>query len=154
VRSIRTTRVILLAIALALFAVVSAPLASVAQTASTSSLLVKLIDGLAPEQQAEIIARNGGVEVSSIPALRLHVIQIAPADLPQVLASYQADPQVVNAEENKTRQSRRIRSIRISGHCRRSAGTWSSELSRRRARRSSRFSIPALTLSTPTWSGT
>src|SRR3989449_1159446 len=95
----------LLATALALLAVVSVPLASVAQPSSTSSLLVKLIEGLAPDQQAEIIARNGGVEVSSIPALRLHVIQIAPADLPQVLASYQADPQVVNAEENKTRQS-------------------------------------------------
>src|SRR5437667_11218661 len=106
VRSTRTTRVILLATALALLAVVSLPLASVAQTSPvSSSLLVKLIDGLAPDQQAEIIARNGGIEISSIPALRLHVIQVAPADLPQVLAKYQADPQVVNAEENKTRQS-------------------------------------------------
>src|SRR5437899_2263997 len=106
VRSTRTTRVILLATALALLAVVSLPLASVAQTSTvSSSLLVKLIDGLAPDQQAEVIARNGGIEISSIPALRLHVIQVAPADLPQVLASYQADPQVANAEENKTRQS-------------------------------------------------
>ena len=104
-RSPRTTRVILLATALTLLAVVSVPLASIAQTSSTSSLLVKLIGGLTPDQQAQVIARNGGVEISSIPALRLHVIQVAPADLPQVLASYQADPQVVNAEENKTRQS-------------------------------------------------
>src|SRR2546422_854158 len=82
------------------------PTLSAAQTpSSTLSLLVKLVDGLSAQEQAEIIARNGGVEVSSIPALRLHVIQIAPADLPQVLATYQADPQVVNAEENKTRQS-------------------------------------------------
>ena len=70
-----------------------------------SSLLVKLAAGLSPAQQAEVIARNGGIEISSIPALRLHVIQVAPADLPQILARYQADPQVVNAEENKTRQS-------------------------------------------------
>src|SRR5437667_790422 len=106
VRSTRTTRVILLATALALLAVVSLPLASVAQTSPvSSSLLVKLIDGLAPDQQAAVIAHNGGIEISSIPALRLHVIQVAPADLPQVLAKYQADPQVVNAEENKTRQS-------------------------------------------------
>src|SRR5438093_5068847 len=70
-----------------------------------SSLLVKLAPGLSPEQQAQVIARNGGIEISSIPALRLHVIQVAPADLPQILARYQADPQVVNAEENKTRQS-------------------------------------------------
>src|SRR3989475_8576036 len=80
------------------------PFAASAQTA-TSSLLVKLATGLSPEQQAEVIARNGGLEISSIPALRLHVIQVAPADLPQVLARYQADPLVVNAEENKTRQS-------------------------------------------------
>src|SRR5213594_941757 len=106
VKGSRTTRVTLLATALALFAVVSVPLASVAQTSTvSSSLLVKLIGGLAPEQQAEVIARNGGIAVSSIPTLRLHVIQVAPADLPQVLANYQADPQVVNAEENKTRQS-------------------------------------------------
>ena len=105
-RSTRKTCVILLATALALLAVVSLPLASVAQTSTiSSSVLVKLIDGLALEQQAEVIARNGGIEISSTPALRLHVIQVAPADLPQVLASYQADPQVVNAEENKTRQS-------------------------------------------------
>ncbi|PYN83538.1 MAG: hypothetical protein DMD96_02035, partial [Candidatus Rokuibacteriota bacterium] len=80
------------------------PLAASAQSA-TSSLLVKLAAGLSPEQQAEVIARNGGLEISSIPALRLHVIQVAPADLPQVLPRYQADPQVVHAEENKTRQS-------------------------------------------------
>src|SRR6058998_1338902 len=82
------------------------PTLSAAQTLSpTSSLLVKLVDGLSVQEQADVIARNGGVEISSIPALRLHVIQVAPADLPQVLANYQADPQVVNAEENKTRQS-------------------------------------------------
>src|SRR3989442_7102723 len=82
------------------------PTLSVAQTPSpTSSLLVKLVDGLSAQEQADVIARNGGVEISSIPALRLHVIQVAPADLPQVLANYQADAQVVNAEENKTRQS-------------------------------------------------
>ena len=63
-RSTRTTRVIPLATALALLAVVSLPLASVAQTSPvSSSLLVKLIDGLAPEQQAEVIARNGGIGV-------------------------------------------------------------------------------------------
>src|SRR5256886_10672687 len=82
------------------------PTLSGAQTPSpTSSLLVKLVDGLSVQEQADVIARNGGLEISSIPALRLHVIQVAPADLPQVVANYQADPQVVNAEENKTRQS-------------------------------------------------
>jgi len=73
-RSPRTTRVILLATALTLLAVLSVPLASIAQTSSTSSLLVKLVDGLSPALQADVIARNGGVERSVIPALRLHVI--------------------------------------------------------------------------------
>src|SRR5213593_3768164 len=82
------------------------PTLSAAQTpSSTSSLLVKLVDGLTAQEQADVVARNGGIEISSIPALRLHVIQVAPAELPQVLVNYQADPQVVSAEENKTRQS-------------------------------------------------
>jgi len=80
------------------------PLLASAQSGG-SSLLVKLVDGLSPALQADVIARNGGIEISSIPALRLHVIQVVTADLPQVLANYKADPQVVNAEENQTRQS-------------------------------------------------
>jgi PKD repeat protein len=70
-----------------------------------SSLLVKLVDGLSPAQQADVIARNGGVEVSAIPALRLHVVEVATADLAAVLASYQADPQVAHVEENKVRRA-------------------------------------------------
>ncbi len=71
-RSPRTTRVILLATALTLLAVVSVPLASVAQTSLSSSLLVKLIGGLTLDQQAQVIARNGGVEPAgaSLPAPR------------------------------------------------------------------------------------
>src|SRR5438445_10329750 len=72
------------------------PLVASAQSA-TSSLLVKLAAGLSPEQQALVIARNGGIEISSIPALRLHVIQVAPAEFSQVLGTHQADPQVVRA---------------------------------------------------------
>ncbi len=102
-RSPRTTRVILLATALALLAVVSVPLASVAQTSLSSSLLVKLVDGLSPALQADVIARNGGVERSVIPALRLHVIDVPPSDLAAVRANYQADPRVVSVEENRTR---------------------------------------------------
>ena len=37
-----------------------------------TSVLVKLVPGLTPESQAAVITRNGGVETSSIPALRLH----------------------------------------------------------------------------------
>src|SRR5947209_6041236 len=83
------------------------PLAATAQTAPppTTSLLVKLIAGLTTSQQDAVIARNGGVEVSSIPALRLHVVAVATEDVTTTLANYQVDPQVQSVEINKTRQS-------------------------------------------------
>ena len=43
---------------------------------ATSSLLVKLISGLSPAEQGAVITRNGGNEVNSIVALRLHVIEV------------------------------------------------------------------------------
>jgi hypothetical protein len=83
------------------------PLAASAQSAS-ASLLVKLVAGLSPEQQAAVIMRNGGIETSSIPALRLHVIQVTADQLDATLARYQADPQVQSAEANKVRLSESI----------------------------------------------
>lgn len=98
--------VFLAAILLAILGV-ALPSPALAQDSAppTSSLLVKLVSGLTTEQQADVIARNGGTEVSSIPALRLHVIEVATDQLADTLARYQADPQVVRAEENKTRQA-------------------------------------------------
>jgi Subtilase family/Bacterial Ig-like domain (group 3)/Bacterial cadherin-like domain/Bacterial Ig domain len=78
------------------------PLEASAQSAG-SSLLVKLVDGLSPALQADVIARNGGVERSVIPALRLHVIDVLPSELDAVRANYQGDPRVVSVEENRTR---------------------------------------------------
>src|SRR5262245_38187964 len=75
---------------------------------ATSSIIVKMVAGLTAEEQAAVIARNGGVEVSSIRALRLHVIQVAPDQLVDTLAKYKADPQVVSAEANKLRKSEAI----------------------------------------------
>ena len=49
--------------------------------------------------------RNGGVETSSIPALRLHVVQVPAADLTAVTTLYQADPLVEHVEENRVRVS-------------------------------------------------
>jgi subtilisin family serine protease len=76
-----------------------------ATAADTVSLVVKLVDGLSPTEQAAVIARNGGVETSSVPALRLHVVTIAAAVQPLVLQNYQADAQVVSIEVNKTRKA-------------------------------------------------
>jgi len=75
------------------------------QTPSAPSLIVKLMSGLTAGEQAAVITRNGGIEVSSVAALRLHVVQVTAAEQDAVLAKYKADPQVVRAEVNKTRQS-------------------------------------------------
>src|SRR5262249_57498910 len=84
--------------------------------APTTSLIVKLIVGLSTQQQTDVIARNGGVEISSIPALRLHVVAMATDQLATILASYQADPQVQSVEVNKTRQSETIPSDPLYGN--------------------------------------
>jgi subtilisin family serine protease len=79
-----------------------------AQTTATSSLLVKLVPGMTLQEEANVIARNGGVEVSSIPALHLHVVVVPAGDVAVITASYQADPQVQHVEPNKTRVSESI----------------------------------------------
>jgi subtilisin family serine protease len=70
-----------------------------------SSLLVKLVSGLTPDEQAAVIARNGGTETGTIPALRLHVVELLTVELADTLARYQADPQVQHVEENRIRRS-------------------------------------------------
>lgn len=78
------------------------PLPASAQS-GVVSLIVKLVDGLPPELQADVIARNGGVERSVIPALRLHVIDVPATEREAIKANYQADPRVLSVEENRTR---------------------------------------------------
>src|SRR5262249_28836085 len=63
--------------------------------------------------RAWVMAGRGGVELSSISALRLRVIEVATADLPRIIANYQADPQVVSAEEDKTRGSQAFSADRL-----------------------------------------
>src|SRR5262249_62134362 len=71
----------------------------------TSSLIVKLISGLSTAQQAAVIARNGGFEATSIPALRLHIIEVPTAAVSTILQNYKAHPQVQSAEINKKRRA-------------------------------------------------
>ena len=83
------------------------PSGATAQTPppEASSLLVKLVSGLSANEQAAVIARNGGTETSAIPALRLHVVQVLIVELADTLARYEADPQVQHVEENRVRRS-------------------------------------------------
>jgi subtilisin family serine protease len=75
---------------------------------ATSSLIIKLSVGLSADEQAAVIAQCGGTETSTVPALRLHVVEVSADQRDQALANYQADPRVVRAELNKVRQSSAI----------------------------------------------
>ena len=98
-----------LAIAAAIFlASMCASFPASAQTGpaptGTSSLIVKLAAGLSADEQAAVIARNGGVEIASVPALRLHTIQADTEQLEAIAAKYRVDPQVLRVEMNNVRQ--------------------------------------------------
>ena len=69
---------------------------------------MKLVAGLTDQAQVDVIASNGGILRSSIPALRLYVIGVPAAELADTLARYQADPRVERAEENKVRLSESV----------------------------------------------
>src|SRR5262249_10117056 len=53
----------------------------------SSSIIAKLVPGLPPAEQADVIPRNGGTEVSQIVALRLPVISVPTSDLATILAA-------------------------------------------------------------------
>jgi len=92
---------------LALLCLLVVPLAASAQS-TAPSLIVKLVSGLSPEEQAAVFARNGGIKTSSIAPLRLHVVEVPADQLAAIRSSYQADPQVESVEENRARSSEAI----------------------------------------------
>jgi len=70
-----------------------------------TSLMVKLKADLTPEQQTAVITFNGGALKSSIPQLRIFVVEVPESDAPAVMQSYQSDPAVQSVEINKTRKT-------------------------------------------------
>jgi subtilisin family serine protease len=105
-------RFVLIALLIAFASGAFSPTLVTAQTSPSatapSSLIVKVVAGLTTDQQAEIVARNGGTLTSSIPALRLLIVAVAPAEVDATLARYHADSQVQNVELNKTRTSEAV----------------------------------------------
>ncbi len=82
----------------------TAPLVSERPPVFTSaSFIVKLAGALSADEQQAVIARNGGVEISSVPALRLHNIEAASDTLNATVERYQSDPQVESVEREKIR---------------------------------------------------
>ena len=61
--------------------------------------------GLSQTEQADVIARNGGVETSSISVLRLHVVEVPADRVGQYLNAYQGDRDVESAEKNRVRDA-------------------------------------------------
>jgi cell division septation protein DedD len=82
-----------------------APTPSATPTSANISFIVRLVAGLSPNAQQQVIARNGGVETSSVPVLRMHFIDIPSASVDEVTQRYQADPQVLSIERDKVRQA-------------------------------------------------
>src|SRR5207248_10831673 len=72
---------------------------------ATASLIAKFVPGLSPIGQQIVVARDGGVEVSSVPALRLHVIEVPSATFDETLQAYQSDTQVQSVELNQQREA-------------------------------------------------
>ena len=120
----------------------------------TTSLVVKLVNGLSTARQAAVIARDGGEEKSAVAVLRIHTIAVADAELAAVLQAYQADPQVERIEWDKTRKAESLPSdsgaglqwslAKIGWH-RAPSGLWCPAV-----RRLSRSSTPGWTAPTPT----
>lgn len=69
-----------------------------------ATILLKLEAGLSAPDQAEAVTRSGGVEVSSVPALRLHVVRVPGADADAALTAYRADAAVTRAELDQDRE--------------------------------------------------
>jgi hypothetical protein len=73
-------------------------------TEQSISVMVKLVDGLTAEEQTAVIARNGGVRKSSIPLLRLHIVELPASELTEIMSQFEADNQVENIELNNKRK--------------------------------------------------
>jgi hypothetical protein len=81
------------------------PTGSTGPVGATENLIVKLVAGLSDQEQADAIARNGGVEVSVIAPLRLHVLAVPEADVATDLAAFRADPAVETADRDRVRDA-------------------------------------------------
>jgi subtilisin family serine protease len=69
------------------------------------TLIVRLVDGLNSDTQQQVIARDGGVNIQSIPVLRMYFIVVSQVDMDETIQRYQSDPHVLSIETNKVRQA-------------------------------------------------
>src|SRR6476660_10144939 len=70
-----------------------------------ASLIVRTVPGLTDADVAAAIAAGGGTEVSSVPALRLHVVQVDAATVADSIAAFSADARVESVDRDRTRDA-------------------------------------------------
>ena len=73
-------------------------------TTETTSFIVRLVAGLSVATQQQVIARDGGVETSSVLVLNMHFIKVPDASADEVIQRYESDPQVRSIERDKVRK--------------------------------------------------
>src|SRR5688500_12069169 len=71
----------------------------------TDSLIVRLVPGLSSVEEAAVLALGGGVQTSVIPALRMHVVDVARATSAESIAAYRADPRVDSVDRDRVREA-------------------------------------------------
>src|SRR5207247_6735343 len=72
---------------------------------NSASLIVQTVAGLTDTDIADAIAAGGGTEVPSIPALRLHVVDVDAATLATSIAEHRAAPPVAPVHRDRPRHS-------------------------------------------------
>ena len=70
-----------------------------------ASLIVRTVPGLTDADVAAAIAAGGGTEISSVPALRLHVVEVDAATVADSIAAYSADARVESVDRDRTRDA-------------------------------------------------
>src|SRR3954447_2069979 len=83
----------------------SSPTNSDKAPSATRTLLVRLVSGLSDADIADAIAAGGGAEVSSIDALRLHVVDVPGDTVDAALAEYSSDARVQSVDRDRTRDA-------------------------------------------------
>src|SRR5512132_429023 len=73
--------------------------------ANYASVIVRTVPGLTSADIAAAIAAGGGTEISSVPALRLHVVQVDAATVADSIAAYSADARVESVARDRTRDA-------------------------------------------------
>ncbi len=83
----------------------SSPASSDPAPDQTRTFLVRLVSGLTDTDAADAIVAGGGSEVSSIPELRLHIVEV-PADIADAaFAEYSSDPRVQSVDRDRSRDA-------------------------------------------------